>query len=99
MVEIAKSPISENKFELVSAAAAAFKTLWQQCQTLSSIENSSLDSRVIRIKQLLNREQDLVLHTVQALPETLRSAVANRMPRDFVQYFLGEDGDEADSQS
>ena len=40
LVEIAKSPISENKFELVSDVAAAFKTLWQQCQTLSSIENS-----------------------------------------------------------
>ena len=81
----------------MSEAAAAFKTLWQQCQTLSSTENGSLDSRVIHIKQLLNREQDL--HTVQSLPETLRSAVGNRTLPDFVQDYLGEDGDEADSQS
>ena len=36
---------------------------------------------------------------VQQLPETLRSPVANRMPRDLVQYLYGEDGAEEDSQS
>ncbi len=83
----------ENKSELLSDAAAAFRTLWQKCHTLSSTDNGSLEPRVTHVKQLLNEKQDLILTTMATLPDAVRHVVCEHLPENLVMNsFIKDQG-------
>ena len=89
-VEIAKQPRMEQKSDLVAAAAAAFRTLWQKCHTPSSTDNESLDPRVTHIKQLLNDKQELILETLAKVPNALKNVARSYWPQNLVLDSLNE---------
>ena len=67
MVEVEKS-------EVLTAAAAAFKSLWQSCYTPPSTNNRILDLRVTHSKQDLTDKRDLILDTLAKVPNAVKNA-------------------------